>query len=235
MNQAQQTLESMSQAVWYNRWTVEKFKRYLQGDILEVGCGIGSFTQTLTKYGNVFAIDINKSHIERTSELLNGKAKVGFGDIELGEYFFPQMSFDTVLCLNVLEHIRNDSQALSNLARLLNPDGMLILLVPAHTFLYTDIDCAIGHVRRYDKKNLEYRLKEIGLEMVMNREINFLGAVGWWLAGKVLRNKAVSANKIALFNIVGPLFLLMENVLEPPLGTSILAIARKRTTARKAG
>ncbi|MDP2684909.1 MAG: class I SAM-dependent methyltransferase, partial [bacterium] len=54
-----ETLESMSQAVWYNRWTLNKFKKYLNGDILEIGCGIGNFTKELAKYGKVWAIDIN--------------------------------------------------------------------------------------------------------------------------------------------------------------------------------
>ena len=59
-----QTLESMSQAVWYNQWTLNKFKDYLSGEILDVGCGIGNFTKTLSQFGKVYAIDINENYIK---------------------------------------------------------------------------------------------------------------------------------------------------------------------------
>lgn len=220
------TLESMSQAVWYNQWTVKKFAPFLRGDILEVGCGIGNFTKSLTKYGRVFAIDINKNYVTDLKPSLND-SQVGFGDIEKGEYFFAKQKFDTVVCLNVLEHIRDDKKALKNMYGLLRSGGHLILLVPAYDFLFGRIDKEIGHFRRYNKKLLKSLLEEVSFKIVKTRVINFLGAVGWWIVSKLFLESRVSESKIKVFNLIAPAFLFLENFIQPPFGTSILIIAKK--------
>lgn len=233
MNTGKKALESMSQAIWYNKWTMDLFKTYLKGDILEVGCGIGNFTNSLSSFGRVWAIDIDKNYINETKHLTDKKAKVGFGDIEKGEYFFEsasrdeQKKFDSVVCLNVLEHIRNDSIALKNLHNLLNDKGKLILLVPAHKFLYTKIDEELGHFRRYEKQRITKDLKNSGFQISTIRSLNFLGAIGWFISGKILNDGFVDESKIKFFNFLSPFFLKLENVLEPPIGTSILIIASK--------
>lgn len=226
---SQQTLESMSQAVWYNRWTLNKFKKYLKGDILEVGCGIGNFTSSLTKYGRVWAIDIEKNYVEETMKKVNGKASVGMGNIEQGKYFFNTKKFNSVVCVNVLEHIGNDKQALKNLYKLLEDREYLILLVPSHPKLYGAIDQSIGHFRRYDKNDLINKLKDVGFAIVSFRRVNFLGAIGWWIAQKILREKTIKEDNIKIFNVVAPLVLPLEDIMEPPLGTSILVIAQKKS------
>lgn len=226
-NYGTETLESMSQAVWYNRWTVKKFDKYLQGRILEVGCGIGNFTKILTNYGEVSAIDINKNHVAKAAKLVQGKAKVEFGDIEKDEHLFDGQKFDSIICLNVLEHIKGDERTLKHLYDLLKKDGILILLVPAHMFLLGKIDKSIGHYRRYNKQQLGDMLKGIGFKIIKSRILNMMGAIGWWFASKVLSNDTVGARKIKLFNLIAPFVLPMEDIIEPPFGTSILIISQK--------
>lgn len=227
MSSSQETLESMTQAVWYNRWTLKKFAKYLKGDILEVGCGIGNFTNALTRYGRVFAIDIDKNYLNKIKLSLNN-GQVGVGDIERGEYFFTSQTFDSIVCLNVLEHIENDNRALNNLFKLLKPDGILILLVPAHPFLYGAIDKSIGHFRRYIKKKLSQRMEKMGFKIILSRSINLLGAIGWFVAGKILNESKIENKKLKIFNLLAPLFLSIENIVEPPFGTSILIVAQKK-------
>lgn len=222
-----QTLESMSQAVWYNRWTLNKFKKYLKGDILEVGCGIGNFTKSLVNYGQVWAVDIDKTYIKDTWGVTEGKVKVGFGNIETGEYFFDSKHFDSIVCLNVLEHIEKDDQALKNLYNLLKNNGYLILLVPAHPFLLGEIDKSIGHFRRYIKEKLIKKLESFGFKILNCRKLNFLGAIGWYIAGKILLENKVDEDKIKMFNFVAPLVLPLEDIIEPFIGTSILVVAQK--------
>lgn len=226
MNDSQQTLESMNQAIWYNQWTLKKFAKYLRGDILEVGCGIGNFTNALTSYGRVFAMDIDKNYINKTKLLLS-EGQVGLGDIERGKYFFDSQTFDSIVCLNVLEHIENDERALTNLLKLLKPDGTLILLIPAHPFLYGAIDKSIGHFRRYTKKELIQEMEKIGFKIIQSRRINLLGAIGWFISGKVLNESRVEDKKIKIFNLLAPLFLTFEDIIEPIIGTSILVIAKR--------
>lgn len=229
MNQANSTqvLESMSQAVWYNCWTLNKFKKYLSGDILEVGCGIGNFTKTLVDYGQVRAIDINQEYIKKLKQEIGGKAQVGFGDIEKGSYFFKNQQFDSIVCLNVLEHIEDDDVALKNLHKLLKKEGKLILLVPAHLILYGEIDKSISHLRRYERKELIEKLEGVGFKIISSRIINFLGALGWFIAGKIFRTKMVGEGSIKMFNLIAPLVLPFEDLIKPPIGTSILIVAEK--------
>ena len=222
------TLESMSQAVWYNRWTQYKFCKYLSGQILEIGCGIGNFSKYLLKYGKLTAMDINKDYIKEAKKKVDGQADVGFGDIEDGKYFFGGRIFDTVVCLNVLEHIKDDAKVLKNIYKLLAPGGILILLVPAHPFLYTIIDESIGHFRRYDREKLKKMLKISGFEISKIRNLNFIGSIGWYMAGRLFKDRQVSESKIKIFNLISPIFLLLEDIFEPPIGTSILVIARKK-------
>lgn len=219
----------MSQAVWFNQWTVKKFEKYLKGDILEVGCGIGNFTSTLKEYGNIWAMDINKTYVNQTTNLLGNKGKAGIGDIESGKYFFEEKKFDSIICLNVLEHIKDDEKALNNIFNLLKDGRYLILLVPAFDFLYGEIDKSIGHFRRYEKNELQKMVKSLGFEIIKSRTINFLGAIGWWVSSKLLSNNKISEGKIKLFNSIAPFILRLEDLFEPPVGTSILVIAQKKT------
>lgn len=223
----QETLESMNQAVWFNQWTLNKFKSYLQGDILEVGCGIGNFTCTLADYGKVWAIDINSKYIKQLQKTKTHQTKFGMGDIEKGEYFFGDKKFDCIVCINVLEHIENDLSALNNFYKLLNKGGKLILMVPSNQFLYGEIDKSIGHYRRYNRLNLIEKLEQLDFKIIRSWKFNFLGAIGWFISGKIMKDTVVKQWKIRIFDFIARFTLPLEDVLEPPIGTSILIIAQK--------
>lgn len=221
------TLESMSQAIWYNQWTVDQFKKSLHGDILEVGCGVGNFTSQLLNFGEISAIDINEDYLKHTKRLIGSRGQVGFGDIEKGNYFFKNKKFDTVVSLNVLEHIQDDKAALSNLFNLLKRGGKLILVVPSQKFLYGEIDKSIGHFRRYEKTELVRKLRSVGFEIIKSKKLNFLGAIGWFIAGKIFKEKKIKKGNIKIFNLIAPFLLSLENLVEPPLGISILVVAQR--------
>lgn len=226
MNQSLETLESLSGAHWYNKWLVNQFKDYLKGDILEVGCGIGNFTKLLSDYGKVSAIDINRNYIKKI-KLKN--SAVGFGDIEKGKYFFKNKQFASIVCLNVLEHIEDDNKSLKNIFKLLKPGGHLILLVPYSRRLYGETDKAIFHFRRYEKAEVAKKIKSAGFKIKKSRILNIIGGIGWFISGKILKEVSVSRNKVFIFNLIGPIFLFFEKFIEPPLGTSVLVIASKKS------
>lgn len=223
-----QTLESMGQALWYNKWMQRKFNEYLTGKILEIGCGLGNFTGALIEFGQVTAIDINYEYIKKLNIKLKGKAQVGYGNIESGKYFFNSDKFNSIICLNVLEHIRNDGKALKNMYKLLEKNGYLILLVPAHKLLYGEIDKAIGHFRRYEKKEIGKIVEQYKFEVIKIQKLNFLGALGWLFNAKILKRKGIDNSSIKLFNFIAPAILPIENFFEPFFGTSVLVIAKKR-------
>lgn len=226
-NYGKLTLESMSQAGWYNTWLENKVRPFLKGDILEIGCGIGNFTKDLVKFGQVWAMDIDKSYVLKTKEN-SPLANVGLGNIETGEYFFKDKKFDNIVCINVLEHIKDDKKALLNLYSLLKKNGSLILIVPAHQFLYGEIDRSIDHFRRYTKSKLKKQFKNLNFKTVFCKELNMLGAIGWLVAGKVLKEKTVKKERIFIFNKIGPIYLKLENLFEPPFGISVMIIGTKQ-------
>lgn len=225
-NFGEQTLESMNQASWYNAWTLNKFKIFLKGKILEVGCGIGNFTKILSSYGEISAIDIHKQYLPQVRKK-TPDAQVGLGNIEEGKYFFKNKKFNSIVCINVLEHIENDEAALNNMSKLLLDGGILILLVPSYPFLYGEIDKAISHFRRYAKKDLITKIEAEDFKIIEFKKLNFIGAIGWFVSGRILKNKIVDSSKIKIFNLIAPLFLKFEDFIPIPFGTSFLIIAKK--------
>jgi len=222
------TLENMSVATWYNWWTTQKFEKYLKGTILDAGCGHGSFTKSLTDYGVVTAIDTDSHCIKKTKKLVGLQAKVGYGNIEENSYFFGKAKrFDSIVCINVIEHIQNDTKTVKNLISLLKPKGHLIILAPSHPFLHGSIDTAIGHYRRYTKSSIS-SLFSNHMSIRFMRRINFFGAIGWFVSGKLLHTQHVSSRSLKIFNTLAPVILRAEDIIEPPIGTSILVIAQKK-------
>lgn len=221
------TLESMNQASQYNKWILGKFKKYLKGDILEIGSGIGNFTKLLIPYGNVWASDISKEYVTKLKNEIPELQGTGIADIENAKYYFKNQKFDVIVCLNVVEHIKNDEAALLNIQRLLKPKGILVLIVPSGMKLYGSIDKSIGHFRRYSKKPLEKQLHKSGFKTLRVRLLNFVGGLGWFVAGKIFKHTHIKKGNVKVFNLISPLFLFIERFWEPPLGTSVFVIARK--------
>lgn len=220
-----ETLEVMSKASWYNKWLLGKIKPFLGKKILEVGAGNANFTLSLAEFGEVTAIDIQKIYLRKLKKIKGVRS--GFGDVEKGEYFFTNEKFDTVVCMNVLEHIENDGQALKNMHSLIKRSGYLILLVPAHKFLYSPFDEILGHFRRYTLKVVRQKLEDVGFEEISVRYLNFLGALGWFFWFKLIRLKRMPKSQVRIFDFLARLFLLPERFVRMPLGLSVLAIAKK--------
>jgi SAM-dependent methyltransferase len=217
MKTGEKTLEIMSTVSWYNDWLVDQIGRYLKGEILEVGAGIGNFTSKLSKYGKVTAIDYNPNY-----------ENANYGDIEKGKYFFGDKKFDSIVCMNVLEHIKDDKKALSNMFNLLKPGGKIILLVPAHKWAYGRMDKELGHFRRYTKDQFSNLLKTSGYSLLTNRHLNWLGLVGWFINGKILGRKIIPEEQLGVFDYIARPFLLLEEFVNPPFGLSVLVVGEKK-------
>jgi len=231
MEIGEKTLEIMNTAGWYNNWLLKQIAKHLKGDILEVGAGIGNFTSKLSKYGNITAIDYDPNY-----------KNANYGDIEKGKYFFGknlpaarlpagqgrQESFDTIVCMNVLEHIKDDRKALKNMFSLLNKNGKLILLVPAHQWAYGQMDAGLGHFRRYTKIEVERKLHDSRFLIQDSRYLNWLGLIGWFINAKILKRKTIPEGQLGLFDKLARPFLILEEFIRPPFGLSVLAIGEKK-------
>ncbi len=223
----EETLKTMKMVRWYNNWLLDTIKPYLGESILEIGAGIGNFTFDLANYGKVWGIDINSDYIKTLAKRKNKRVYTGFGDIESGKYFFENQKFDTIVCLNVLEHIKNDKKALKNMHQLLNLGGNLILLVPAHETLLSNFDRELGHFRRYTTQGAKDKLEGVGFTKIKTRYLNWAAAVGWLLLMKLLKKKRIPESEVRTFDTLGKFLLLPEKFIKLPFGLSVLAIAKR--------
>jgi SAM-dependent methyltransferase len=112
--------------------------------------------------------------------------------------------FDTVLCLNVLEYLEHDDDALATFASLLPPGARVVLQVPAMPRLYGALDRAVGHLRRYDRDELRAKLLRQGFAVEMARYVNLPGLFGWYLNSRMLRRTAVPGVQARLATLFLP-------------------------------
>jgi SAM-dependent methyltransferase len=135
--------------------------------------------------------------------------------------------FDTVVCVNVLEHVADDMKTLNNLHEILKPGGRLLLYVPALQFLYGSVDKNLLHYRRYNKKNLETLLIRAGFSIEKLFYSNFIALFGWFFNSKIQRKKELSYWQTMLFDKFAPIFEKIESRIKPPVGMCLIAIAKK--------
>jgi len=133
---------------------------------------------------------------------------------------------DAIVCFNVLEHIREQAEALRALHACLEPGGHLLLLVPAHPLLFGEMDRMLEHERRYDKEALHRLLSDVGFEIEELRHVNPLGALGWLVSARVLRRRDIPAGPLRAFNKLVPVIRLLD-AMRLPFGLSLWAVCRR--------
>ncbi len=183
-------------SVNYNRWIFSKFKNCIGKNILEIGPGFGNLSNYISDFKTYVVLDIDENVINRAKEINNKRtyfvmdaASDDFSK-ELGNY-----SFDTVICVNVLEHIYDHDKAFRNMMDVLNTNGHLLLFVPAFNFLYNDMDKLAGHFRRYTKNLCKKLLKNGNYQLIKAEYFNPIGALGWW-ANKFVQHDDLDSKQI---------------------------------------
>jgi SAM-dependent methyltransferase len=135
--------------------------------------------------------------------------------------------FDTIVCLNVLEHVEHDEVAMSSFRQLLMPGGHLALLVPAFPWLFGTLDLNGPHFRRYTRRGLSGLIQQSGFELLEIRYFNLFGMPGWWFCGKILKRPILPASGLGWYEKLVPVFRRIEAWTGPPMGLSLIAIARR--------
>jgi SAM-dependent methyltransferase len=215
----------------FKRWVVSKFAQHLGPTVLEVGCGTGNFTELLAEFGRrVTGVDINAAYVEQARQRLESlpNVQVRCADATSAEW---TETFDSVVLLDVLEHIEADTDFLGRLQQALKPSGRLILKVPAGPWLYGPMDQAIGHHRRYDRPSLGEAIRTAGMVPVSMRYFNLPGTLGWWLNGRVFKRSTPPSEQIKLFEYLVPLFRASEFLVPPPFGLSLIAVCKRAPEA----
>jgi ubiquinone/menaquinone biosynthesis C-methylase UbiE len=226
----EKNLESMSNANNYNRWIYRNIKPYLGHKILEIGGGVGNMTRFFLKKKLVVSTDVTKYNINTLSKRyrLNRNFCAIMNDISVSGKELSGFSFDTIVCINVLEHIKDDLSALKNMNKLLEQNGHLILMVPAMRSIYGTVDKSDHHFRRYDKKPTIALVKKAGFSVSKSFFMNIPGFFGWYYHGRIKRLKLHPRGDISAFDRLVPVFEFFEKIFKPPFGLSLIIIAKKR-------
>ncbi len=223
------TLLRLARAERYNQWMLQQLAPWLGQRVLEVGSGIGSFTRYLMGRDLIVATELNPRYLRILGNTFERHTRVEVMPLDLTDFDpapLAARSLDTILCLNVLEHVENDREALRRLHASLAPGGRLLLVVPAHQRLYGAIDRAIDHHRRYERPGLIAKLEEAGFHVESMQFFNRMGVVGWYLNSVILRRTRVPSLQLHLQNLLVPL-LRAEAALPLPFGLSLVAVARR--------
>ena len=222
-------LEAMAQARNYCQWILRYFAPYLGENIVEIGAGSGTFSQLLLDRGETRRLVL----FEAAANLLP-LLRRRFTDPRVQLYcgsFDPSVlkqESDSIVLVNVLEHIREDDLLLLQIHASLRKGGSLLLFVPACQWNYGSLDQAFDHYRRYSCAELERKIQNAGFRMEQRRYINFMGIASWFLVGKVLRQKTIKASQVRWYDSwVIPWSFKLEEFCRPPIGQSLLAVAIK--------
>lgn len=226
-------LEAMSFAVNYHKWIFEKFRPFLGRSIVEVGAGTGDFSILLLEERPEALALVEPSemftylsqNITSDSVLVRFYKNI-FADVfkEISQSQQP----DTVLYINVLEHIENDVNELSLIYECLEPGGKVLIFVPALPQLYGEFDRQIGHFRRYLKKDLIEKAETAGFTILKANYFDFVGMIPWFIKYKVFKSDSLDSGLIKLYDkIAVPLNKAMESLVAPPIGKNLLFVLEK--------
>ena len=221
----------MSFATNYHHWILDEITPYLSGNIAEVGAGCGNFSDFLLTTGiqQLYAFEPSNNMFPILEQHFRDNPTVStchayFGD-RVAEF---SEAFDTVLYINVLEHIEKDVEELSHAYQTIKPGGNLLIFVPALEFLFGENDRQVGHFRRYHKKELVERVSSAGFDIVKANYFDLAGILPWYIAFVLLKQTATDGNVSLYDNWVVPIVRRVEHFITPPIGKNLLLVGKKR-------
>ena len=223
-----QILGRLNRAPRFTRWMADVIRPYVGEKVLEIGAGTGNLTVQLIPRKLYWASDVNPLYLTYLQNVgLNRPyMRVGYTDGEKGESYPRQQKFDTVICLNVVEHLADDLAAMNNIREALEERGRAIVLVPCGPWLFGSLDEVLGHQRRYTRKQFTKLAEDAGFHLEKLLEFNRIGVIAWWLNARLLRRRTFGLWQIKMLNVLTPLFRVLDDFLPlPPL--SLIAVLSK--------
>lgn len=212
-------------------WTLRQLESCIGEEVLEVGANIGSYTRMLLERRRLVCMEKEPLY----AEILDGafghlsNIHVAQGDAQdpaMWEEVRDGGLFDTVVCVNVLEHLDDDAGVLAQFERSLRPGGCAALVVPQNPSLAGSIDVGVSHRRRYTAAELRAKLERAGFEAITLREFNKPAGLAWWLSCRLQRKDRLDPWGAKLFDMALPLLHLLEYIPLLP-ASSLVCTARK--------
>jgi SAM-dependent methyltransferase len=208
----------------------ERIKPFLGRRIAELGSGRGNLSKLLKQGGQVLLTDNRTEYLDGLSQRWGHLPTVKVAPLDLQDasdyQALTEFKADTVVCLNVLEHIEDDVFVLQRLSQTLPRDARLAFLVPYNPRLYSNFDRELGHFRRYQKGELERKMKDAGFEVERQFFFNKAGVLAWWVGNTLCKQRTITPWQLKVYNLLTPVFRVLDHCL-PMAGLSTVVIARK--------
>jgi SAM-dependent methyltransferase len=223
-------LDSLAEARNYYAWVLRQFEPFLGPTVIEAGAGIGTFSEFLLgspKVQQLIAIEPASNTFPHLEKRFSGNPRVDARQGYLSDHY-AGLAADALVTVNVLEHIADHEAFLREAHTAVVPGGHLLIFVPALPAIFGTLDTVFEHHRRYTKRSLGAVIRAAGWRPRRIGYMNFPGIAAWFVAGRVLRKKTIAANDAKLYDrLVVPWLSKLESVVEPPIGSNLIAIATK--------
>jgi SAM-dependent methyltransferase len=229
----EEVLEDLEDLPNYNDWIVSQFAPFLMGRTAEIGAGLGTISGRLLP--SVQSLDLIEPAPVMAAQLQEkfiheDSVRVFHRTLEDWQQVVGSDKYDGIVLVNVLEHIKDDRTAASGFFRSLKPGGHLMIFVPAMPFLYSKLDYAYGHYRRYTRNALKDCVAAAGFRIEKLHFVDLAGVFPWWLLNTVMGKTSFHAPSLRIYDkYVVPVTRTCESILRPPLGKNLILIARKET------
>jgi 2-polyprenyl-3-methyl-5-hydroxy-6-metoxy-1,4-benzoquinol methylase len=229
------TLQAIANADKFNQWMYDTVKPYVKGHLLEIGSGIGNISKYFLLDGTKTTLtDLRQNYCDLLAEkfknfpTLNGIEKINLThpnfEVEYKEFIG---TYDSIVALNVVEHIKDDELALKNCYKLLAKGGHVIILVPSYQFLFNKFDEGLEHFRRYTVPRLVKVIKDANFEIVHKQYFNAVGIAGWFVTGSLLKKEAIPEGQMGLYNKLVPVIKVIDKIIFNQFGLSSVAVGKK--------
>ena len=229
-------LEAMSFALNYHRWMLEIFAPYLGRRLVEVGAGAGSFSELLLErpFDSLALVEPSRETyalLEQNLAALRADERVkSYNAVfrQAAEALSAAARPDSIIYINVLEHIADDEGELRAVRETLAPGGRVLVFVPALPWLYGSFDRLIQHQRRYAKAELEQKCAAAGFRVLLSRYFDMVGVLPWWVKYRLLKSETMEAGAVRFYDrFVVPVARVAEGLVAPPVGKNIILVAEK--------
>jgi glycosyltransferase involved in cell wall biosynthesis len=231
------TLDALEHAPRFNEWMYESVKPWLGTRVVELGVGRGNLSRYIKNHDHVLLTDYRTDYLEDLRARWPHHPHLEIGKLDLtsrADYEqLRQFAPDSVVFLNVLEHIEDDRAVLQSLFETVPEGCRVVVLVPFNPKLYSDFDRALGHFRRYNERELEEKMQAAGFEVQEQFYFNKVGVFAWYVANTLGKQGSLMPWQLRVYNFLTPVFRVLDKVL-PTSGLSTVVVGRKRATGKSA-
>ncbi len=220
------TLESMNN---YYDWIMDEFNPHIGTRVIEIGAGIGTISQRLLANKHIehlWIIEPDDTYASILTDKFSGISNITIiiSTVEnISCEFVTSLNIDTVIMVNLLEHIYDDSALLDKLYHALPYNSKVLTFSPAFPLLYSKYDKLVGHYRRYTKKSINCIFKAAHFNTISVKYFNFLGFFTWLLFMKFLNHNTFGEKKLKIYNIIINILKFIEHKIPVPIGQSVIA------------